>query len=143
MSKKKLLCRLGIASLLIGGGIVTAMAFNGFLLNGTSQENYRKKQLNYLKEHEVDMIAYIKKEYPKIESVQFDWSTFQVRPISNGWITTTGYNLSVRGKFNNLEHTKLKVDFYLEKYDDMPDIKKIGMLNDPKILKNGGWDIYE
>ncbi|MBF0780234.1 MULTISPECIES: hypothetical protein [unclassified Granulicatella] len=143
MSKKKLLCRLGIASLLIGGGVVTTMAFNGFSLNGTPQENYRKKQLNYLKEHEADMIAYIQKRYPKIESVQFDWSTFEVDSISNGWITPSGYNLSVRGKFNNLEHTKLKVDFYLEKYDDMPNIDKIGMLNPAKILKDNVWVRYE
>ncbi|MBF0780232.1 MULTISPECIES: hypothetical protein [unclassified Granulicatella] len=143
MSKKKLLCRLGLAGLLIGGGVVTTMAFNGFSLNGTPQENYRKKQLNYLKEHEVDMIEYIQKRYPKIESVQFDWSTFEVDSISNGWITPSGYNLSLTGVFNNNKDTYIAVDFYLEKYDDMPNIEKIKMLNPPKIIKNGGWWIYE
>ncbi|MBF0780231.1 MULTISPECIES: hypothetical protein [unclassified Granulicatella] len=143
MSKKKLLCRLGIASLLIGGGIVTTMALNGFSLNGTRQENYRKKQLNYLKEHEADMIAYIKKEYPKIESVQFDWSTFQVNAISNGWITTSGNKLSLKGKFNNLNNTRLRVEFYLENSEDIPNIKKIKLSDHPEIVTDNVWVPYE
>ena len=55
----------------------------------------RDKHLAWLKEHEKEIVAWVHSEYPKIETVQFDWNTLQVVPVSIGF-TIEGYNLSVR-----------------------------------------------
>lgn len=50
-------------------------------------------------------------KYPKVESIQFDWDTLEIGPISNG-IKTVGYNLSVDGIFNNNPKTEIAIDFF-------------------------------
>ncbi len=44
----------------------------------------RDKQLAWLKEHEKEIVKWMHSVYPKVESVQFDWSTLRVGPVSNG-----------------------------------------------------------
>lgn len=141
MIKKRLILVCSLAVLLIGGGVIFHLNSNDFSINNMFQSP-RDKQLEYLKKHEEEIVKYIKKRFPNIESVQIDWSTFNIGPISNG-IAITGYNLSIKGKFNNLDNTKFSIDFYLNREHDMPDIDKIGMLHHPKILKNDVWWTYE
>ncbi|WP_424555324.1 hypothetical protein [Streptococcus agalactiae] len=102
----------------------------------------QKEQIDYLKEHEQEIIDYVKSQNKKIESVQFDWSSMKVEQIGNGTPQGGGYNLSLSGKFNNLDNTELSVDFYLEHEEDVPNIKDIGMLNQPMIDRGNFWDIY-
>ena len=45
----------------------------------------RDKQLAWLKEHEKEIVAWVHSEYPKIETVQFDWNTLKVIPVSVGF----------------------------------------------------------
>ena len=44
----------------------------------------RDKQLAWLKEHEEEIVAWVHSEYSKLETVQFDWNTLEVVPVSNG-----------------------------------------------------------
>ena len=84
-----------------------------------SEEEIKKEQVAYLKEHEQEIVDYVKAQSPKIESVQIDWNSMQIE-----------------------ENTKFSVDFYLEDQNSLPTIKKMGMLNDIYIEENGGWKIF-
>ena len=94
----------------------------------------RDKQLAWLKEHEKQIVAWVHSEYPKIETVQFDWNTLKVVPVSNG-VSTSYYNLSIRGKFNDIPETVIWVDFLLDSADNIPEMSKITMNQPPSIIK--------
>ena len=102
----------------------------------------KKEQLAYLKEHEQEIIDFVKAQNPKVESVQIDWDSMQIEESGNGTPQGGGYNLSISGKINQLKNTKFSVDFYLEDQNSIPTIKKMGMLNDIYIEENGGWKIF-
>ena len=102
----------------------------------------RDKQLAWLKEHEKEIVAWVHSEYPKIETVQFDWNTLQVVPVSIGF-TIEGYNLSVRGTFNDIPETKITIDFSLEKESDLPNMRHIFTNNKPGIIRSGVLYNYE
>ena len=102
----------------------------------------RDKQLAYLKAHENEIVAWIHSVYPKVETVQFDWNSLKVGPVSNG-VMNVGYNLSVRGKFNNMPETVLHIDFKLDNKDSIPSVSKMGMNNPPLRKSDGIWKPYE
>ena len=106
------------------------------------KEAIKQKQLAYLKEHEKEIVDFVKGQSPKIKSVQIDWNSMQIEESGNGTPQGGGYNLSISGKINQLENTKFSVDFYLEDQNSIPTIKKMGMLNDIYIEENGGWKIF-
>lgn len=107
-----------------------------------SEEEIKKEQIAFLKEHEQEIIDFVKAQNPKVESVQIDWNSMQIEESGNGTPQGGGYNLSISGKINQLENTKFSVDFYLEDQNSIPTIKKMGMLNDIYIEENGGWKIF-
>ena len=102
----------------------------------------KDKQLAYLKEHEQEIIDFVKSQNDKIESVQIDWSSMEVEQSGNGTPQGGDYFILLRGKFNNLDNTELTVDFYLKHKNDIPDIRNIGMTNHPMIDNGSFWDIY-
>lgn len=106
------------------------------------KEATKQKQIAYLKEHEKEIVDFVKAQSPKIESVQIDWNSMVIEESGNGTPQGGGYNLSISGKINQLENTKFSVDFYLEDQNSIPTIKKMGMLNDIYIEENGGWKIF-
>ena len=106
------------------------------------KETIKQKQLAYLKEHEKEIVDFVKAQNPKVESVQVDWNSMQIEESGNGTPQGGGYNLSISGKINQLKNTKFSVDFYLEDQNSIPTIKKMGMLNDIYIEENGGWKIF-
>ncbi|MFS9246496.1 hypothetical protein [Streptococcus sp. HMSC072G04] len=106
------------------------------------KEATKQKQIAYLKEHEKEIVDFVKAQSPKIKSVQIDWNSMQIEESGNGTPQGGGYNLSISGKINQLENTKFSVDFYLEDQNSIPTIKKMGMLNDIYIEENGGWKIF-
>ena len=106
------------------------------------KEVIKQKQLAYLKEHEKEIVDFVKAQNPKIESVQIDWNSMQIEESGNGTPQGGGYNLSISGKINQLENTKFSVDFYLEDQNSIPNIRKMGMLHDIYINENGGWKIF-
>ena len=107
-----------------------------------SEEEIKKEQIAYLKEHEQEIVDFVKAQSPKVESVQIDWNSMQIEESGSGTPQGGGYNLSISGQINQLENTKFSVDFYLEDQNSIPTIKKMGMLNDIYIEENGGWKIF-
>ena len=106
------------------------------------REAIKQKQLAYLKEHEKEIVDFVKAQSTKVESVQIDWNSMQIEESGNGTPQGGGYNLSISGQINQLKNTKFSVDFYLEDQNSIPTIKKMGMLNDIYIEENGGWKIF-
>ena len=106
------------------------------------KETIKQKQLAYLKEHEKEIVDFVKAQSPKIESVQIDWNSMVIEESGNGTPQGGGYNLFISGQINQLKNTKFSVDFYLEDQNSIPTIKKMGMLNDIYIEENGGWKIF-
>ncbi|MCT2161301.1 hypothetical protein [Granulicatella adiacens] len=135
---KKKTAMIGSALLLLTVGGVTALnVINPSWRENTIFATARDKQLAWLKEHEKQIVAWIHSRYPKVETVQFDWKTLEVGPVSNG-VMNVGYNLSVEGKFNDIPETVIWVDFLLEKADSIPKMSQIRMNQPPSIKKDDG-----
>ena len=135
--KKKVAITASALLLLTVGGVTALNVINPRWRENTIFATARDKQLAWLKEHEKEIVAWMHSAYPKVESVQFDWNTLEVGPVSNG-VMNVGYNLSVEGKFNDIPETLIWVDFLLEKADSIPDLSKIRMNNPPSIKKDDG-----
>ena len=140
---KKKTAMIGSALLLLTVGGVTALnVINPSWRENTIFATARDKHLAWLKEHEKEIVAWIQSRHPKITTVNFDWNTYRVGAISNG-VQTVGYNLSVKGTFNDNSDTVLVIDFSLKDKDDIPTMKDIGMNNPPSIKKGKGLYIFE
>ena len=124
------------------GGVTALNVTNPDWKANTIFATARDKQLAWLKEHEKQIMAWIQSRYPKITTVNFDWNTYRVGAISNG-VQTVGYNLSVKGTFNDNSDTVLVIDFSLKNKEDIPTMKDIGMNNPPSIKKGKGLYIFE
>ena len=136
---KKKLAIIGTVALLGVGAV--ALSNQEWCAN-TIFATARDKQLAWLKEHEKQIVAWVHSEYPKIETIQFDWNTLKVIPVSVGF-TIEGYNLSVRGTFNDIPETKITIDFSLEKESDLPNMRHIFTNNKPGIIRSGVLYNYE
>ena len=136
---KKKLAIIGTVALLSVGAVTLS---NQEWRANTIFATARDKQLAWLKEHEKQIVAWVHSEYPKIETVQFDWNTLKVIPVSVGF-TIEGYNLSVRGTFNDIPETKITIDFSLEKESDLPNMRHIFTNNKPGIIRSGVLYNYE
>ena len=151
MKKKSKIATLLILALtvtLIIGGTFMKVQNRNLFTDGTKQEKKKEqdpheKQLDYLKEHEEEIIEFVKSKNSKIESVQLIWDSLIVEEIGNGTPQGAGFNLSLKGTFNHIKDSDFTVDFPLENENAIPSIDLIGMLNPPSVLKNGGWDKYE
>ena len=71
------------------------------------KEAIKQKQLAYLKEHEQEIVDFVKSQNPKIESVQIDWDETQK---SDGGLTTPEYYMNVYGRINHIEESGWGVD---------------------------------
>ena len=134
--KKRTLLWLVLALVVFGGGAWLAQETNLFL-------SPRAKQLAYLKEHEEEIVKFVKSKNSKIESVQMDWNSLTVEQIGNGTPQGGGYNLSVKSSFNHIKDSDFTIDFRLKNKNDVLSIDRIGMYNQPRVLKNVGWDKYD
>ena len=72
-----------------------------------SEEEIKKEQLAYLKEHEQEIIDFVKAQSPKVESVQIDWDHTQ---WGDGGLTTPEYYMNVFGRINHIEESGWGVD---------------------------------
>ena len=139
---KKKAAMLGSALLLLTVGGVTALnVINPSWRENTIFATARDKQLAWLKEHEKQIVAWMHSAYPKVESSQFDWNTLKVRPVSNG-VSIIGYNLLVKGTFNDIPETIIFIDFLMETADSIPKMSQIRMNQPPSIKKADGGVYY-
>jgi protein of hypothetical function/lipoprotein len=72
-----------------------------------TEEEIKKEQLDYLKEHEQEVVDLVKAQNSKVESVQIDWDQTQ---WSDGGLTTPEYYMNVYGGINNIEESSWRVD---------------------------------
>ena len=124
------------------GGVTALNVMNPYWKANTIFATARDKQLAWLKEHEKEIVAWIQSRHPKITTVNFDWNTYRVGAISNG-VQTVGYNLSVKGTFNDNPDTALFIDFSLETKDSIPEMVNIRMNQPPRIKKGNGFFIFD
>ena len=135
--KKKTAITVSTLLLLTVGSVTALNVINPSWRENTIFATARDKQLAWLKEHEKQIVAWMHSAYPKVESVQFDWNTLKVRPVSNG-VSTIGYNLLVKGTFNDIPETIIFVDFLMETADSIPKMSQIRMNQPPSIKKDDG-----
>ena len=124
------------------GGVTVLNVTNPDWRANTIFATTRDKQLAWLKEHEKEIVSWIQSRHPKITTVKFDWNTYRVGAISNG-VQTVGYNLSVKGTFNDNPDTALFIDFSLETADSIPEMVNIRMNQPPRIKKGNGFYIFD
>ena len=72
-----------------------------------SKEEIKKEQIAFLKEHEQEIVDFVKAQNPKVESVQIDWDQTQ---WSDGGLTTPEYYMNVFGGINHIENSGWVVD---------------------------------
>ena len=125
-------------------GTIALLGVGGFTMFNLNNPDWRAnsifatakdKQLAWLKEHEEEIVKWVHSRYPKVETIQFDWNSLEVGPVSNG-VANIGYNLSVYGVFNDNPQTIIIVDFLMEKKDDIPNLSQIRM-NQPPMIRKG------
>ncbi|OFT02042.1 Uncharacterised protein [Granulicatella adiacens] len=139
--KKRAAITVSTLLLLTVGGVTALNVINPSWRENTIFATTRDKQLAWLKEHEEEIVKWIHSAYPKVESVQFDWNTLKVRPVSNG-VSIIGYNLLVKGTFNDIPETIIFVDFLMETADSIPKMSQIRMNQPPSIKKADGGVYY-
>ncbi|EGJ39248.1 hypothetical protein HMPREF9393_0870 [Streptococcus sanguinis SK1056] len=139
-----------VASLILVflGAIIIVQNKNLFT-DGTKEEKKKdqdphEKQLAYLKKHEEEMAEFVKSLNSKVESVQFDWDSMKVEDIGNGTLQGGGYILTLDGRINNNKDTEFTLGIPLN-YDsnEVPDKLVIYGMQPIRILRDGGWFLYE
>ena len=139
--KKKTAITVSALLLLTVGSVTALNVINPSWRENTIFATARDKQLAWLKEHEEEIVKWIHSAYPKVESVQFDWNTLKVRPVSNG-VSIIGYNLLVKGTFNDIPETIIFVDFLMKTADSIPKMSQIRM-NQPPSIKKADGGVYD
>ena len=124
--KKRTKIIAGIVALaLIGGGGI--MLNNNYKTNGNIFDftSRKDRQLAYLKEHEQEIIDFVKSLNPKVESVQIDWD--DVRWGKGGGMFETTYYIRVFGKFNNIENSSWGVIVFYDNEDGTIDMSSLSL----------------
>ena len=140
--KKKTAITASALLLLTVSGVTALNVINPSWRENTIFATAKDKRLAWLKEHEEEIVAWVHSRYPKVETIQFDWNSLEVGPVSNG-VANIGYNLSVYGVFNDNPKTVIIVDFLMEKDDDIPSLSGIRMNQPPMIRKGKIIDNYD
>ena len=116
--KSKMKCTLKLIALMliftsIGGCTVKQKAHTKQAQIATSsttkedKETIKQKQLVYLKEHEEEIVDFVKSKSSKVESVQIYWDETQ---WIDGGLTTPEYYMNVYGCINHIEESSWRVD---------------------------------
>ena len=111
---------------LIVGGIMLHNNYktNGNIFDFTSRED---RQLAYLKEHEQEIIDFVKSVNPKVESVQINWDETQWN--KGGHMFETQYFISIYGGFNHLENSSWGIDINYDNEDGTVDLESMVLFN--------------
>ena len=136
MKKRTKIMTVVISLALIGGGIMLHNNYktNGNLFDFTSRED---RQLVYLKEHEQEIIDFVKAQNPKIESVQIDWDeTFWGK---GGGMFENTYYIRVFGQFNNIDNSSWGAQVFYDNESGEIDMNSLGQGGHLRI----GGEIFE
>ena len=79
-----------------------------------SKEEIKKEQVAYLKEHEQEIVDFVKAQNPKIESVQIDWDETQWGVAGNGTPQGGDEMILIFGGFNQNPESGWRVDLVVE-----------------------------
>ena len=79
-----------------------------------SEEEIKKEQVAYLKEHEQEIVDYVKAQNPKVESVQIDWDETQWGVAGNGTPQGGDEMILIFGGFNQNPESGWRVDLVVE-----------------------------
>lgn len=102
-----------------------------------SKEEIKKEQIAYLKEHEQEIVDFVKSKNSKIKSVQVNWSDIRWGEAGNGTPQGGGEIIELYGGFNHIENSGWNVT--IEIVNEMPDLKTM-------MLSNGfgvGGEVFE
>ena len=89
----------------------------------------KQKQLAYLKEHEQEIVDFVKAQNLKVESVQIDWDQTQ---WSDGGLTTPEYYINVFGGINHIDDSGWGIDIPIND-DQSINMREMFMLHEPTI----------
>jgi len=78
------------------------------------EETIKKKQLAYLKEHEKEIVDFVKAQNPKVESVQIYWDETQWGVAGNGTPQGGDEMILIFGGFNQNPESSWRVDLVVE-----------------------------
>lgn len=78
------------------------------------KETIKPKQLAYLKEHEKEIVDFVKAQSPKIESVQIYWDETQWGVAGNGTPQGGDEMILIFGGFNQNPESSWRVDLIVE-----------------------------
>ena len=79
-----------------------------------SEEEIKKEQIAYLKEHEQEIVDFVKAQNPKVESVQIDWDQTQWGVAGNGTPQGGDEMILIFGEFNQNPESGWRVDLVVE-----------------------------
>ena len=91
-----------------------------------SKEEIKKEQIAYLKEHEQEIVDFVKAQSPKVEYVQIDWDETQ---MSDGGLTTPEYNMNVFGRINHIDDSGWGIDIPINN-DQSIEMREMFMLHE-------------
>ena len=131
MKKRTKIMTVVVSLALIVGGIMLHNNYktNGNLFDFTSRED---RQLAYLKEHEQEIVDFVKSVNPKVESVQIDWNDVR---RSDGMAFETSEFVHLYGEFNHNHETSWHVQIEI-KEDGYIDLENMILVNGLRIGGN-------
>ena len=91
------------------------------------KETIKPKQLAYLKEHEKEIVDFVKSKNSKIESVQVNWSDIRWGEAGNGTPQGGGEIIELYGGFNHIKNSGWNVTIGI--VNEMPDLKTMMLSN--------------
>lgn len=89
----------------------------------------KQKQLAYLREHEQEIVDFVKAQNSKVESVQIDWDQTQ---WSDGGLTTPKYYINIFGGINHINDSGWGIDIPINN-DQSIEMREMFMLHEPTI----------
>ena len=79
-----------------------------------SEEEIKKEQIAFLKEHEQEIVDFVKAQNPKVESVQIYWDETQWGVAGNGTPQGGDEMILIFGGFNQNPESSWRVDLVVE-----------------------------
>ncbi len=79
-----------------------------------SKEEIKKEQIAFLKEHEQEIVDFVKAQNPKVKSVQIDWDQTQWGVAGNGTPQGGDEMILIFGGFNQNPDSGWRVDLVVE-----------------------------